>query len=114
MSKDDRAVVGCCPMGCGQTLFLASGGYITCSYIHCPRPDAVADLLGEKEHEHVVEFSDDGFDVRHPLRERLDDGLFSCPLNEHVAALPGPPVRPGRYRARAKPDSGWSWQALDA
>lgn len=38
-------VAGRCPMGCGETLFLAVGGHVTCSYAECPRPDAAADLL---------------------------------------------------------------------
>lgn len=38
-------VVGRCPMGCGETLFLGSGGYVTCSWVECPQPDAASDLL---------------------------------------------------------------------
>ncbi|MGF0163113.1 DUF6085 family protein [Streptomyces koyangensis] len=38
-------VQGRCP-GCGgATLFLANGGYITCSSLHCPTPDAATTLL---------------------------------------------------------------------
>jgi Family of unknown function (DUF6085) len=32
-------------MGCGDTLFLAAEGYVTCSYIDCPEPDAASRLL---------------------------------------------------------------------
>lgn len=103
-------VKGFCPMGCGQTLFLGSGGYVTCSRIECPRPDAVADLLEDSEAEHVVLFGDDAFTVRHPLRERLDDALMSCVLHEHLAGLAGPPVSPGRYRATGS-GGRWTWEA---
>jgi len=41
-------VQGHCP-ACGATsLFLADGGYITCSRIECPEPDAVTNLLVRK------------------------------------------------------------------
>lgn len=39
------SVQGVCPMGCGKTLFLGSGGYVTCSWCKCPDPGAAADLL---------------------------------------------------------------------
>lgn len=38
-------VEGYCPMGCGATLFVGDGGYITCSYVHCPKPEAAHNLL---------------------------------------------------------------------
>ena len=38
-------VAGYCPMGCGQTLFLGSGGYVTCSWVECPEPDVASTLL---------------------------------------------------------------------
>ena len=41
-------VRGFCPMGCGETLFLGSGGYVTCSLIGCPRPDAASILLDSR------------------------------------------------------------------
>lgn len=111
MKPDDRKVQGHCPYGCGRTLFLADGGYVTCSYIHCPRPDAVADLLDDREVSHIVVFGEGTFTVRHPLRERLDDALMTCVLHEHIAGLDGPPVRPGRYRAHGAAGK-WSWEAL--
>lgn len=39
---------GQCPMGCGDTLFVGSGGYVTCSWHKCPNPTAVADLQGSQ------------------------------------------------------------------
>lgn len=94
---------GYCPMGCGQTLFVGAGGHITCSRIDCPNPTAVDQILGDPETEHVADFGDHGFSILHPLRERLDDdqgGLFGCALHQAIEALSGPPVKPGRYRAR--------------
>lgn len=38
-------VKGRCPMGCGETLFLGQGGYVTCSWRDCPEPDAASRLL---------------------------------------------------------------------
>lgn len=38
-------VEGECPMGCGQTLFLGSGGYVTCSWMKCPQPDSASRML---------------------------------------------------------------------
>lgn len=92
---------GYCPMGCGETLFVGSGGYVTCSWHECPAPDAVATILESRETEHVVTFSDDNFNVEHPLRERVpgDDYMTNCELADDIAMLGGPPVKPGRYRA---------------
>ncbi len=104
-------VAGWCPMGCGETLFLGSGGYVTCSYITCPCPDAVATILDNRETEHVVVFEDATFSVKHPLRERVDDELFECGLHGHIASLDGPPAAPGTYRAVSR-DLRWHWMKL--
>jgi hypothetical protein len=98
-------------MGCGETLILAAGGHVTCSRISCPEPDAASTLLEDAETEHVVRFTPDVFTVRHPLRERLHDDLMDCALHEHIAEMDGPPVPPGRYRARQS-DGGWAWESL--
>lgn len=106
-----ETVTGYCPLGCGETLFLGDGGHVTCGRLDCPRPDAVSDLLHDAETEHIVSFGTDGFTVRHPLRERLDDALMRCALHEHIATMDGPPVAPGRYRAVANSTS-WVWEAV--
>jgi hypothetical protein len=95
-------------MGCGQTLFVGSGGYLTCSWIECPRPDAVSDLLDDDETQHLVTFGPHDFTIRHPLRERLDDALMACQLHTYCAELDGPPVQLGRYRAWPN-ESRWSF-----
>lgn len=110
----DRSIVGYCPMGCGRTLFVGSGGHITCSYIPCPNPAAVDQILGDSETEHVVMLGETGFTVRHPLRERLGDALMACQVHERIAAYDGPPHQPGRYRvAVISPDDRWIWTPLD-
>ncbi|MHC3474662.1 DUF6085 family protein [Streptomyces sp. 7R007] len=110
---DNMRVHGYCPVGCGQTLERrGTDGVIQCQATYCPRMYAVRDLLADRETEHVVQFDDDGFTVRHPLRERLDDALMRCDLHRHCASLPGPPAALGRYRAVAV-DGIWQFQRLD-
>lgn len=41
-------VQGACPACGSRSLFLASGGYVTCAIIRCPNPTAVADDLDRK------------------------------------------------------------------
>lgn len=115
MSTDGTSIPGYCPMGCGTTLFRASGGYITCRSLACPRPDAVSDLLRDRETEHLVTFDEQTFTVRHPLRERLDDALMTCDLHTFCAELPGPPAAPATYRVRRDPSTGyWAiWTRTD-
>ncbi|MCU1679246.1 MAG: hypothetical protein JWM93_4004 [Frankiales bacterium] len=114
---------GYCPMGCGTTLSAGASGRISCVDIDCPRPYAVDELLSAPETEHVVEFGESTFTVQHPLRERLDGSLFACPVHSAIAALDGPPVPPGRYRATPTPidpvshsvrsdSTGYDWTAL--
>ena len=95
----DNWVKGFCPLGCGPTLQRReTDDKIVCQHGRCPRPTAVSDLLADREHEHVVQFSDSGYTVKHPLRERLDDHLLRCLLQEFLGALSGPPVPHGLYR----------------
>jgi len=108
-------ISGYCPMGCGQTLSVMAKGHVTCRKLECPRPDAVSEILADAETEHVVKFGETTFTVRHPLRERLDGQLMDCQVHEWVAALDGPPVPPGTYRAAPPNDAGgvWSWTEID-
>ncbi len=91
-------VKGYCPMGCGQTLFLGNGGYVTCSLVGCPDPSRADSLLAERETEHIVQFSAQRFTVLHPRRERRED-LFDCKVSAYFSTFDRPPVYPGRYRA---------------
>lgn len=105
---DSERVRGYCPMGCGTTLFVGEGGHVTCSWRGCPDPGAVDKILAERETEHIIHFADDGFDVQHPLRERIAGELFTCTLHQDLRELGGPPVPPGRYRARRHQADGYS------
>jgi hypothetical protein len=105
-------VDGSCPWGCGRTLFLGSGGQVTCSFVGCPRPAGVADILNDREHEHVVTLRADTWSLQHPLREQLDD-LEECPVRGAVAGLDGPPHPPGRYRVTLVADGVFEWELLD-
>jgi hypothetical protein len=97
---------GFCPMGCGTTLALSAQGQIACAGRFCPNPVAVQQILGDSETEHIVEFMEENFVIRHPLRERVDDALLECELHHYLSALDGPPVA-GRYRARRRTEK---WQ----
>lgn len=109
-------VVGYCPMGCGETLFLGAGGHITCSFLECPNPSAVDEILGDGESEHIVVLGATDFSAQHPLRERIDGDLFSCELGEYLSALDGPPRKPGRYRVTPRFGIGgrWTWQEVSS
>jgi hypothetical protein len=107
-----NGVAGYCPMGCGQTLFVGEGGHITCSWAHCPHPEAVDELLADRETEHVVQIDAGTFSIQHPLRERLGGILFDCRLHEWLSEQDGPPEEPGyRYRAR-EPYGDTVWERL--
>ena len=111
VEPDAGKVQGNCPMGCGKTLFLGAGGYVTCSWIKCPNPTAVSDLLlDHSEHRHIVVLGTAGYDIEHPIRERLNGELFACPLHAHLKAQDGPPWAPGRYLVHDRGNAGWSWQ----
>lgn len=111
MIVEDTGVAGYCPMGCGQTLFLGSGSQIRCSNHGCPRPDAVDELLADRETEHVVVLGEATFSIQHPLRERLDGALFECQLHEWLSEQDGPPEGPGQYRV-SEPYGDSFWEPL--
>ncbi|MET9086137.1 DUF6085 family protein [Streptomyces sp. NPDC004237] len=105
-------VVGYCPLGCGATLRLTKG-VIACSDSECPRPDAVHTILSDDETEHILQFDEHGFTIRHPLRERLDDDLMRCDLHQFCATMLGPPRDgPGRYRATRLGPRDWVFQRM--
>lgn len=110
-------IQGFCP-ACGRdTLFLGSGGYVTCGWIDerepCPDPGAAADLLdAARETQHLVQFEADTFSVQHPLFERLNGDLWACDVHKRIAALDGPPVALGRYRLQII-DGRMHWQSAD-
>ncbi|MFF3848027.1 DUF6085 family protein [Streptomyces sp. NPDC002328] len=107
-------LAGHCPMGCGQTLQRRTpDGTVVCASDSCPRSDAVTTLLSDQETEHVVQFDEDGFTIRHPLRERLDDDLMQCQLHRFCVSRSGPPAGgPGRYRALVLGPATWAFEAI--
>jgi hypothetical protein len=102
MQEEHGKVVGYCPMGCGQTLFLGAGGHVTCSFVGCPEPSVVDDILDQdaKEKDHIAEIRNGIVTIRHPLFERVNDELMDCRLlhwiNERAEGLP--PIADGTYR----------------
>lgn len=70
-------------MACGgyDTLFVADGGYITCSLDRCPDPGAVADWL-ERPAYHTLRLGPDGWAMQHEVTCFPD--LTACEL--HAAA----------------------------
>lgn len=84
-----------CPM-CGHVLL--TNRKLVCSWVDCIRPTAAAEILGERELDHIVTFTADGWSMKHPLRERLDDALLSCEVTEWLAREPEPPFGLGTYR----------------
>jgi hypothetical protein len=114
-------VAGYCPYGCGQTLHLGATGFVMCGNPGCRRPTAVAELLEDREIEHLVTLTvDRGFTVRHPLRERLGNALMTCQLHADLTGMDAMPRLPGvRYRVTPNPaaeplppHSAWLWEAL--
>jgi len=92
-----KIVRGYCPMGCGESLIL-EGARIKCNDFACSNPEAVHLILDNRETEHIVVIGAHDFTIKHPLRERIEDNLFECPINQALLALPGPPEEPGTYR----------------
>lgn len=106
-----QKVEGYCVMGCGETLFLGDGNFITCSWINCPNPTAVSDILSDPETHHLVTFDEAGFTIKHPIRERLNDALLGCELRGTLENLSRPPVRPGVYRV-VEADGAYGWETI--
>ena len=103
-----------CPMGCGETLHLMASGMIMCLGQDCPDPGAAQQILGERETEHIMVFREDGWEMIHPLRDRLGD-LLACMVHEAVMKLPGPPAGiTGKYRVRQKSDGSLEVDLLEA
>lgn len=105
---------GFCPMGCGQSLYLDEGFMrVVCMSLECPRDTAVDEILADPETGHLAKIGSRDFSLVHPLRERLDQDLLHCELNQYLTELGGPPVEPGRYRVTQStaPDT-WAWEDL--
>lgn len=83
-------IEGFCPVCGGQTLGVVQASVsfpakVECTNINCTNIYAVAQILAVDEINHVVHFHDQGFSIRHPLRERIDDELLRCNLHNYLA-----------------------------
>jgi hypothetical protein len=78
-------VAGFCPMGCGESLLVDQDGRMVCCAADCPRPDTLAVILGNPETEHLVQVGLTAYTIQHPLRERAESLLFSCPVHAYVS-----------------------------
>lgn len=106
-------VAGYCPACGGNSLFLGSGGYVTCSRLDCPNPTAASDIIADRETEHIVTLTGGEFTIRHPLIERLGNDLASCQLHLQLKTMGGPPRQPGRYRVYMGADLyAHAWERL--
>lgn len=84
---------GYCP-ACGQaSLFVRNGQgvadlsdrHVRCINRECPDSEAAHKVLQDPEIHHIVRFDDRGyFNVKHPLRERIDSELLDCRIHEEV------------------------------
>lgn len=91
-------IAGFCPMGCGESLFVGAEGHVTCGHLSCPNPTAVDDILNDSEIHHIIELLPKTFNVRHPLRERLNNELLECNIGDWLVEEGGPPYAVGRYQ----------------
>lgn len=80
MPREGDRVAGRCPMGCGETLTLGSGGHVTCSLIGCPNPTAADELL------HLGSMPSQGFAAGFTLAELtlIQQGLWSIGRHQAV------------------------------
>jgi hypothetical protein len=103
-----------CP-ACGRKdLYLTGRGVIECIYGGCPQPSAARDLLANPQIDHIVEFTADGWTLKHPLLERADDDLFRCEAGRHLTAQLSPEMPPGRYTmAPEDGNGGWEYTLIE-
>jgi len=81
-------IKGYCPW-CGHPdPEVGPDAFLRCTNPDCPNPDGVAYVLLDNEIEHIVRFDEgaETFNVKHPLRERIDSELLDCPIHAVVRA----------------------------
>jgi Family of unknown function (DUF6085) len=100
-----------CPMGCGETLHLMPSGLIHCLAPGCPRPDAAATILGDKETEHILRLEDNSWNAVHPLRERINGALLGCDIGEAAEWAHEEDMK-GLFRVTRQAD-GWYFSNLE-
>lgn len=93
---------------------------------NCPDPDAANKILGDNEIHHIVRFDSDSetFNVKHPLRERVNSELLDCSIHSVVVeAIDMDSVVPeGSWRLIGHPsvyipggpdqEADWEWEPL--
>ncbi len=106
---------GYCP-ACGHgslvvnpSPYVAVGVY--CCWPDCPRPTAAHEILQDAQTDHVVTFTEDGFTLRHPVRERLDDELLRCSAHRYLVDLGTSGAVPGTYRMLPSDDT-WRYERI--
>ena len=92
-------IIAPCPACRERKLHLMTSGLIRCMNRACPSPRAAQEILEGDEGVDIVQIGESDFSILHPLRERIEGGLFDCPVNRYLASLGEPPALPGRYRA---------------
>lgn len=75
---------GYCP-ACGDETLRVVRGEIVCESPGCPDPGMTHSILQDSEVEHIVFVGPEGWTLRHPLRERLNDELLTCGWNDYLA-----------------------------
>jgi len=107
------SVAGTCPSCGGRSLVVDDDDEIDCIRAFCKRPTAAHELLNVAEHvDHVVVLFPEGFEMKHPLIERLDDDLFSCALHCWISEQTEPPREFGTYRVAWSDGAGWQWTPI--
>lgn len=112
MATDYTPVQGHCP-ACGESSLGVNGqGTLVCYYPGCPDRATAHLVLQDREVEHIVHLSEDGWVMRHPLRERVT-GLENCELHTaaaEAAVQAAQQVMPaGSYRVSHKDGMPVSW-----
>lgn len=113
-------VVGYCPE-CGQEKLGVLFNEVRCMSPLCPRPTAAAEILSDPEVAHILDHGPDGFTIRHPMKERLDDRLMECQLHNRMqifgkADLASGVLPAGRYRCWLEgeaPNLKWAMQPVE-
>lgn len=95
----DPRINGYCPAcGAAELVMDYATANLRCDGPGCPRPTAAHEILQDSRTEHEVTFTADGFTLRHPMRERLDDDLLTCEIHRMLMRNEAPPLAPGTYR----------------
>lgn len=110
-------VIGLCP-GCDRSgsLFLASGGYVTCGHLDCPDPTAADRLLSmgvrrDRLNEfHTVILDQSGWKLAHPMT----CDLAACPYDAIAHSWDSQPRTDGTYEWHHATDRPADWDEARA